>query len=109
VLNSGDGGGRWLGPFGRVIASKLLGIFISQRVGTFEAKANSEDLETLRAMIEAGQVKPVIERTYSLSETPEAIRQVEKGHVRGKLAIAVNDSGERGGDPETEPGGAVRA
>jgi NADPH:quinone reductase-like Zn-dependent oxidoreductase len=89
VLNSGDGGGRWFGPFGRIIAAKLLDATARQKLGTFEAKANAEDLDTLRAMIEDGQVKPFVERTYALSETPQAIRHVETGHVRGKIAISV--------------------
>jgi NADPH:quinone reductase-like Zn-dependent oxidoreductase len=89
VLNSGDAGGRWFGPFGRIIGAKFVDVIASQKIGTFEAEANAEDLEILRTLIEAGQVRPVIDRTYALSETPEAIRRVETGHVQGKLAISV--------------------
>jgi D-arabinose 1-dehydrogenase-like Zn-dependent alcohol dehydrogenase len=54
-------------------------------------------------MIENGQVKPIIERTCPLSEVPEAIRHVEMGHVRGKLAIAVQPIPSRIGiDVESE-------
>jgi NADPH:quinone reductase-like Zn-dependent oxidoreductase len=43
----------------------------------------------LKELIEAGKVTPVIDRTYSLSEVPEAIRYLEAGHARGKIVIGV--------------------
>ena len=89
VLSSGEGGGRWFGPMGRLVSGMLLSPFVSQKLGPFTAKASAEGLDTLRTMIEAGDLRPVIERTYSLSETAEAIRHVETAHVRGKLAISV--------------------
>jgi NADPH:quinone reductase-like Zn-dependent oxidoreductase len=89
VLSSGEGGGRWFGPMGRLVASMLLSPFVSQKIGSKTAKASAEDLDTLRTMIERGEIRPVIEQTYPLSETPEAIRRVETAHVSGKLAITV--------------------
>lgn len=89
VLSSGEGGGRWFGPMGRLVSAMLLSPFVSQKIGSLTAKASAEDLDKLGAMIERGEIKPVIERTYPLSETPEAIRRVETAHVRGKLAITV--------------------
>jgi NADPH:quinone reductase-like Zn-dependent oxidoreductase len=89
VLSSGEGGGRWFGPMGRLVASMLLSPFVSQKIGSKTAKASAEDLDTLGAMIQRGEIRPVIEQTYPLSETPEAIRRVETAHVRGKLAITV--------------------
>lgn len=43
-------------------------------------------------MIEAGKVKPVIDRTYRLEDSPDAIRYLEAGHARGKVVIAVSDA-----------------
>jgi NADPH:quinone reductase-like Zn-dependent oxidoreductase len=51
--------------------------------------ARKEDLQFLKELIEAGKVTPVIDRTYLLSEVPEAIRYIEKGHARGKVVITV--------------------
>jgi NADPH:quinone reductase-like Zn-dependent oxidoreductase len=43
----------------------------------------------LKELLEAGKITPVIDRTYSLSEVPEAIRYLEEGHARGKVVISV--------------------
>jgi len=67
----------------------MLSPFVSQKLGTFVAKQNSENLLALKGLIEAGKVTPVIDRTYSLSEGPEAIRYVEEGYSRGKVVITV--------------------
>jgi len=48
-----------------------------------------EDLQTLKDLIEAGKVRPIIDRTYPLSEVPDAIRAWERGHARGKVVITV--------------------
>jgi NADPH:quinone reductase-like Zn-dependent oxidoreductase len=48
-----------------------------------------EDLAEIAALVEAGQVTPVIDRTYPLAEVPEALRYVEQGHARGKVVISI--------------------
>lgn len=48
---------------------------------------SQEDLQFLKDLIEAGKVTPVIDRTYSLSETPQAIRYIEEGRARGGVVI----------------------
>jgi NADPH:quinone reductase-like Zn-dependent oxidoreductase len=63
--------------------------FVSQKMTTFTAKENKEDLVVLKELIEAGKVTPVIDRTYPLSEVPEAIRYLEEGHTQGKIVITV--------------------
>jgi NADPH:quinone reductase-like Zn-dependent oxidoreductase len=89
VLSSGESSGRWIGPLDRVVKAALLSPFVSQRLGTFEAKASGHDLEVLKELIEAGTVTPVLDRTYPLIEVPEAIRYLEQGHARGKVVITV--------------------
>jgi NADPH:quinone reductase-like Zn-dependent oxidoreductase len=73
----------------RLIKAVVLSPFVSQQLGSFLMKPTKEDLHLLKELIEAGKVKPVIDRTYSLSEVPEAIRYLEEGHARGKVAITV--------------------
>jgi len=50
---------------------------------------NHEDLVVLKELIEAGKITPIIDRTYPLSETPEAFRYLEEDHARGKVVISV--------------------
>jgi NADPH:quinone reductase-like Zn-dependent oxidoreductase len=67
----------------------VLSPFVSQKLRAFVSTQNKEDLLVLKELIEAGKVTPVIDRTYLLSETPEAIRYLEKAHARGKVLINV--------------------
>ena len=60
-----------------------------RRVVSLMASVNQTDLAFLKELLEAGKVVPVIDRKYSLSETPQAIRYVEEGHARGKVVITV--------------------
>jgi NADPH:quinone reductase-like Zn-dependent oxidoreductase len=66
----------------------------SKKIGLMEtAKANKKDLMFIKELLEAGKVVPVIDRTYPLSEVPEAIRYLEEGHARGKVVITVGHHG----------------
>jgi NADPH:quinone reductase-like Zn-dependent oxidoreductase len=89
LLSSGESAGRWIGPVDRIAKAVVLSPFVSQKLGTFVMKPNREDLQFLKELIEAGKVKPVIDRTYPLSEAPAAIRYLEEGHARGKVVITV--------------------
>lgn len=62
----------------------------AKRVGIMgTVKPNKKDLETLKTLLEAGKIVPVIDRCYSLSETAEAMRYLETGRARGKVVITV--------------------
>ncbi len=93
VIAGGEGGGRWLGGTDRQLRAMMLSPFVGQKLGTFINKENHEDLIVLKELIEAGTVTPVIDRTYPLSEVPEAIRYLEEGHARGKVVISVPREG----------------
>jgi NADPH:quinone reductase-like Zn-dependent oxidoreductase len=88
VLSSGTGS-RILGPMGRILRAMLISPFVSQRMVMFTATRNTEDLETLRDLIESGQIIPAIDRTYELSEVPAAIRYFVEEHARGKIVVTV--------------------
>ncbi|MFN0194593.1 MAG: NAD(P)-dependent alcohol dehydrogenase [Aestuariivirga sp.] len=60
-----------------------------QKFGNLLARPNQADLLGLKDLVEAGKVRPVIERSYQLSEVPEAIRYLESGHASGKLVVAI--------------------
>ena len=89
VIVGGEGGGRWLGGTDRQIRALVLSRFVGQKLGTFVNNENHEDMLILAELIEAGKITPVIDRTYPLSEVPEAIRYLEEGHARGKVVITV--------------------
>jgi NADPH:quinone reductase-like Zn-dependent oxidoreductase len=85
----GGSAGRWIDGLGRVVKARVLSAFVRQRLAQFTAQVTNEDMVVLKELIEAGKVTPVIDRTYPLSETPEAIRYLEEGHARGKVVITV--------------------
>ncbi len=89
IGGGGPNDSRWIGPFGRVIHTLLLSPFVSQKMGMMMADANQKDLTVLGDLMQAGKVKPVIDRTYKLSEVPAAIAYLEQGHARGKVVITV--------------------
>jgi len=63
--------------------------FVSQKMGMMMADTNQKDLNVLGDLMQSGKVKPVIDRSYKLSEVPEAIRYLEQGHARGKVVITL--------------------
>jgi NADPH:quinone reductase-like Zn-dependent oxidoreductase len=81
--------GRLLGPMTRAVKALLLSRTGRKQVTFFLAKPNRDDLAELRDLLLGGRISPVIERTYSLGEVPEAIRYLERGHARGKVVITV--------------------
>jgi NADPH:quinone reductase-like Zn-dependent oxidoreductase len=89
VLSSGESDGRWIGPVDRILAAIVLSRFVLQRLSPLIAKPSQADLLVLKQLIEAGKVTPVIDRTYPLSQTADAIRYVEQGHAQGKVVITV--------------------
>jgi NADPH:quinone reductase-like Zn-dependent oxidoreductase len=89
VIVGSEGRGRWLGGFDRQLRALLLSRFVAQRLRMLSSKPRQDDLQTLRKLVEAGKVTPVIDRTYPLAEVPEAIRHLVEGHGRGKVVITV--------------------
>ena len=74
---------------GRFVKALVLSLFVRQQGRPFLSLPKNEDLVVLKELIESGKVTPVIDRTYPLSETPEAIGYVGEGHARGKVVITV--------------------
>jgi NADPH:quinone reductase-like Zn-dependent oxidoreductase len=89
VIVGSEGRGRWLGGFDRSLRAPLLSRFVGQRLRMLASTPRQDDLQTLRELIEAGKLTPVIDRAYPLSEVPEAFRQLVQGHGRGKIVITV--------------------
>ena len=92
VIVGGEGGkGRFLGGFARgTLRAPVLSLFSSQTMKGFVAKENAADLVVLKDLIEAGKVRPLIDRTFSLVDVPQAMRYLREGSGRkGKIVITV--------------------
>ena len=90
VIVGGDGGGRWTGGFFRgVLRAPLVSLFVGQKLRGLASKVKHEDLITLKALVEAGTLDAVVDRTYPLIEAPDAIRYLEEGHAAGKIVITI--------------------
>jgi NADPH:quinone reductase-like Zn-dependent oxidoreductase len=86
IPNSGHSG------LGYIIKAFISSLFVRQQGRPYLATPKNEDLVVLKKLVESGKVKPVIDRTYPLSDTPEAFRYLDKGHARGKVVITVEHS-----------------
>lgn len=89
VITGGEEGDRWIGGTDRQLRALLLSPFVRHNLRSFISAERKEDIQVLRELIEAGKVTPVIDKTYPLSEVPEAMRYLEAGHPRGKVVITV--------------------
>lgn len=89
VVAGGEHGGRWTGGNGRQLRALLLSPFTRRRLTALAAAEDAGRLGRLVEMIEAGQVTPALDGVYALDDLPEAMRRLESGAVRGKVAIRV--------------------
>jgi NADPH:quinone reductase-like Zn-dependent oxidoreductase len=88
VFVGGENSGNLTG-LGRQLRGALISPFLRQRLVLLVAKERAADLERLTGLIEDGKVVPSVDRSYPLDEAPDAMRLLEKGHVRGKVVITV--------------------
>ncbi|MEX5295570.1 NAD(P)-dependent alcohol dehydrogenase [Kocuria sp. CPCC 205268] len=89
VLVGGEDGDRLTGGMGRSLRALVLSPFIRQRFTNLVSTTRSGDLHRLTELIEAGQVVPPLERVYPLERAAEAMRRLDAGTVRGKIALTV--------------------
>ena len=85
----GGAKGNWLGPMVAPLKAMVYSPFVDQEFSMMIASMRRDDLGTLADMMASGEVVPVIDRHYSLSDVAEAIRYSEEGHARGKIIIKV--------------------
>ena len=88
LVIAGGEGAKWTGV-GRQLRALMLSPFTRQRLTMYVSTHRQADLDTLRQLIETGQVTPVIGGTYPLADLPEALHHLHAGHARGKLAITI--------------------
>lgn len=83
----GGSSGNWIGPLKRPIAAMLTGPFVDQQQILLLARFNQDDLSELARLVQTGDVRPVIDRRFTLAEVPAAITYSEQGRARGKIMI----------------------
>ena len=89
VIVGGEGGGKWTGGFGRSLRAAALSPFVGQKLKGLLAVERAQDLRALADLIEAGTVKPVIDRSFALGDAPAAIQYMHEGRARGKVVVTV--------------------
>jgi NADPH:quinone reductase-like Zn-dependent oxidoreductase len=92
VMVGGPSDNPWLGPLATSVDAYLVSPFVSQKLIFMLAQPNSDDLNVLRDLMQAGKLIPVIDRRYKLAETAQAIGYLEQGHAKGKVIITVEQS-----------------
>ena len=83
-----------IGSLARMPTALVLSLFVSQKLVAVLGKLRKDDLALTGQLMQSGQVTPVIDKRYSLSEVPEAIRYLEEGHARGKVIITLEHDDE---------------
>ena len=90
VLVGGEGGGSLTGGMNRQLGAIALSRFVGQRLTMFIAAVHTPDLERLATLVTEGKITPSLDRIYPLDHVPDAMRRLEAGEVRGKVAIRVH-------------------
>jgi NADPH:quinone reductase-like Zn-dependent oxidoreductase len=89
VIVGGEGGDRWTGGLQRQLAATLISPLVSQKLGAFVVKENTQYLELVNQLIDAERARPIMDRTYPLAEAAEAVRLLESGQSQGRIAITI--------------------
>src|SRR5215204_559669 len=103
IIVGGETDGRLLGGSSRQLRAQLLSPFVRHKLGTFVAAENAADLVALGDLIDAGAIRPALDRVYPLAETPAAIRHLLDGQTHGKLVISVSARTAPTPDPGSTP------
>lgn len=89
VIVGGQKGNKWIGPLANTLRLKIAAMGSSQQVAFFIANFTREDLNLLREMVEAGKIKPVVEKVYPLEQAVDAMKYLATGHARGKIVLKI--------------------
>ena len=89
IVNAGGSPGKLIGAVGQILRAAVIGLFASQRITMVPTTWTREDLLAVSELVCSGHLRPVIDRTYPLTDAAAALRYVETGHARGKVIITV--------------------
>lgn len=89
IMNGGGSPGRVIGAVGSVLRAAVVNLIVRQKITFLPTTQSRDDLIAVAELVEAGTLRPVIDRTYPLVDTAMGLRDVEAGHVPGKVVITV--------------------
>jgi NADPH:quinone reductase-like Zn-dependent oxidoreductase len=89
ALVGGGSGGRLLGPFGQILRWEAAARFVGREIHRVTTVITRDVLRDLSALVDAGDVTPVVDEVYPLSAVPDALRYLGTGHARAKIAVTV--------------------
>lgn len=89
VIVGGEGGGPWFGGIDRQLRAALVSPFVRQTFKVLVSSERADAVQALSDLVQAGKVRPVVDRIYSLDEAPEAVRQLHKRNIGGKAVISL--------------------
>lgn len=89
LIQSYGDGNRWVGPLVNIAAAAALNVFVGQTLKSFVANENTQALDEIRDLVEAGQLRPVIDSRYPLAQAGEAVALVQDGRPAGKVVVTV--------------------
>ena len=92
VIVGGSRANRLLGPLGHVVGMRLGSMRGSRKTAFFIAKFNKPDMETLRELLESGQLRSVVDRRFPFAEIADALDYQAEGHPRGKVVLDISSS-----------------
>jgi NADPH:quinone reductase-like Zn-dependent oxidoreductase len=90
IGGGGPDAGSWVGPFVTPLKALVFSWFVKEDMGMFMSHGSAEDLGTLRDLMRDGKLTTVVDRTYPLARTADAMRYLEAGHARGKVVVVVD-------------------
>ena len=89
IVNGGGSPGHVIGAVGSILRAAIVNLFVRQQITMVPTTWSRDDLLAVAELVEAGTLRPVIDRTYPLADTAAGLRYVEAGHARGKVVITV--------------------
>ncbi len=92
VVAGGEGGDRWLGGTHRQLGAAALNPVVRQRLVPLLSRENADDFAELARLVEAGTLRPALERSFALHEAGKALDHITAGHARGKVALTLTPS-----------------
>ena len=92
VLNAGGTPGHLIGAIGPMLRLAAVSPLVRQRLRVLPTRQDRAELAAVTALIDEGKLRPVVDRTYPLTDVAAALRQVEEGHTRGKIVITIADT-----------------